>query len=162
MLKETLKRCALSFVISAICGLVVNLAIDLIANAAGAGTEGGFISMSPEFRKIFATPVIAAYINILLYGVIGAVFSGMSFIFECPRIGYIVQSLIYFVSTAAVWIIITILLWQLHRYPQALIATIAGYAVTYLIMGIVTYKDLKRDINRINTAIGAGEEYKFP
>ncbi len=153
MLKEILKRCAISFVISAVCGLVVNLGIDLIVNAVGTNTEGGFISMSPEFRKIFATPVIAAYINILLYGVIGAVFSGMSFIFECPKIGYIVQSLIYFVSTAAVWIIITILLWQLHRYPQALIATIAGYGATYIIMGFVTYRRLKSDITEINTVL---------
>ena len=158
MIKEVVKRCAISFVISAVCGLVVNLVIDLIANAVGANAEGGFISMSPEFRKLFATPVIAAYINILLYGVIGATFSGMSFIFECPKIGYVVQSLIYFVSTAAVWIMITIILWQLHRYPQALIATIAGYAGTYLIMGIVTYKNLKSDINKINTAISAAEE----
>ncbi|MCR5329916.1 MAG: DUF3021 domain-containing protein [Lachnospiraceae bacterium] len=162
MLKEVIKRCAISFAISAVCGLIVNLAIDVIvnavgANAVGANADGGFISMAPEFRKLFATPVIAAYVNILLYGVIGATFSGMAFIFECPRIGYIVQSLIYFVSTAAVWIIITIILWQLHRYPQALIATIAGYAVTYLIMGTVTYKNLKNDINKINNALNVPE-----
>ena len=64
MIKEVVKRCAISFVISAVCGLVVNLVIDLIANAVGANADGGFISMSPEFRKLFATPVIAAYINI--------------------------------------------------------------------------------------------------
>ena len=157
MLKEILKRGAASFAISAVYGLVVNLVIDLVVNAVGVQTEGGFISMSPEFRKLFATPVMAAYINVLLYGLIGATFSGMSFIFECPKIGYIVQSLIYFVSTAAVWIIVTILLWHLHRYPQALIATIAGYGVTYIIMGIATYKRLKSDINEINSVLDISE-----
>ena len=153
MLKEVFRRITISFVISAICGLMVNLVVDIVVNVAGIHSEGGFISMSPAFRELFPTPVMAAYINILLYGVIGAVFSGMSFIFDCQRIGYIVQSLIYFVSTAAVWVIITILVWQLHRYPKALIATIAGYAVTYIIMGTITYKNLKKDISEINSAL---------
>ena len=151
-MKEALKRIVVSFAISAICGLIVNLVIDAVVNTAGSRT--GFISMSPEFLKIFPTPVLAAYINILLYGVIGAVFSGMTLIFECRRIGYIVQSLIYFISTAVVWILITVLVWQLHRYPQALIATIAGYTVTYVIIGALTYRRLKRDISEINSVLG--------
>ena len=152
MWKEMIKRSTLSFSISAICGLIVNLAIDLIVNTAGGKT--GFISMSPEFLAFFPTPVMAAYINVLLYGVIGAVFAGMTCIFECRKIGFVVQNLIYFAVTASVWVIITILVWQLHRYPQALISTIAGYGVTYIIVGIITYRRLKRDIAEINSALG--------
>ena len=45
---------------------------------------------------------------------------------------------------------ITIVMWQLHRYPQALIPTLAGYGGTYLIMGMKQYRDLKKNIRMIN------------
>ena len=126
--------------------------IDLIVNSVG--SRSGFISMSPEFRAIFPTPVLAAYVNVFLYGIIGAVFAGMTCIFDFSRIGYIVQTLIYFIVTATVWVLITVLVWQLHRHPQALVITVAGYGITYLIVGSVTYKRLKRDVNEINSVLG--------
>ena len=151
-MKEILTRGSISFAISVFAGLVVNLVIDAAANAAGAE---GFISMSPEFVRLFATPVIAVYVNLLLYGVIGAVFSMMTFIFDVDRIGFVFQGIIYFAVTAAVCTGITILLWQLHRYPQALFSTLAGYGVTYVIMGVLAYRKLKDDIREINNGLQA-------
>ncbi|MBR3643828.1 MAG: DUF3021 family protein, partial [Parasporobacterium sp.] len=142
-MKEIFRRGAVSFAISSMAGLIVNLLIDIIVNSTG-GT--GFLSIAPAFLALFPTPVAAAYVNILLYGVIGASFSMMTFIFECSRIGYLIQGLIYFTVTALVCMGITILLWQLHRYPAAFISTLAGYGVTYLIMGMVRFRQLKADI----------------
>ncbi len=146
-MKEYLKRAVVSFAISAFCGLVVNLLVDVIINATG---NEGFVSISPEARSLFPTTAIAAYVNVLLYGLIGATFAGMTFLFDIDRIGFVVQSILYFITTAVVLVGITILLWQLHRHPQALIPTIAGYAVTYLIMGIQQYRELKKNIKEIN------------
>ena len=146
-MKEYLKRAVVSFAISAFCGLVVNLLVDVIINATG---NEGFVSISPEARSLFPTTAIAAYVNVLLYGLIGATFAGMTFLFDIDRIGFVVQSILYFITTAVVLVGITILLWQLHRHPQALIPTIAGYAVTCLIMGIQQYRELKKNIKEIN------------
>ncbi len=146
-MKEILKRMIISFSISSFAGLVVNLVIDLIVNATG---KTGFISIAPEFAELFPTPVIAGYVNVLIYGVIGAVFSGMTLIFECRRIGVIIQWCIYFLVTFALCMLITIFVWQLHRYPQAFISTAMGYAVTYIILGVVQYRQLKEDIKVIN------------
>ncbi|MBR0146421.1 MAG: DUF3021 domain-containing protein [Eubacterium sp.] len=146
-LKQTLKRGAVSFSISAIIGLLINLVIDLCVNAAG---NEGFMSMSPEARALFPTPAIAAYVNVLLYGAIGATFAMMTFLFEIDRLGFVIQSILYFVLTSLVLVGITILLWQLHRHPKALIPTLAGYAVTYFIMFTVEYKELKKNIREIN------------
>ncbi len=150
--KEILKRGAISFSISAMAGLIVNLTIDVIVNAAG---KEGFISVSPDTRALFPTPAIAAYVNVLLYGLIGATFATMTFIFEIDRLGFILQGILYFLTTGTVLTVITTFIWQLHRYPQALIPTIAGYAVTYLIMGINQYRTLKRDISDINRELEA-------
>ncbi|MBQ9871648.1 MAG: DUF3021 domain-containing protein [Eubacterium sp.] len=146
-MKEYLKRAAVSFAISSFVGLMVNLVIDVIVNAVG---TSGFTSISPETRALFPTPEIAAYTNVLLYGLIGATFAGMTFLFDIDRLGFVVQSILYFITTAIVLVVITILLWQLHKHPKALIPTIAGYAMTYIIMGIVEYRELKRNVRMIN------------
>ncbi len=145
-MKEALKRIGISFSISALSGLFVNLLIDVTVNR----IEPGFISMTPEYRVLFPTPALAAYVNVVLYGIIGAAFSGMTMIFSARRIGLIIQWAIYFIVTFAVYTSISVILWQLHKYPPAIICSAAGYGITYLIIGIRQYKQLKADIKEIN------------
>lgn len=144
---QYLKRIMISFSISAIIGLLVNLIIDTIANSAG---HEGFISMTPEFRALFPTPAMAAYVNVILYGLIGATFAGMSFFFNLDRLGFLIQNLLYFLCSSVILILITVFLWQLHHYPQALIPTFAGYAGTYILMGLRQYRELKKNVLEIN------------
>ena len=146
-MKEYLRRGAVSFAISAFAGLLVNLCVDVIANACGAP---GFVSMSPAFRAIFPTHAVAAYVNVLLYGLIGFSFAVMSFIYDVEHLGFLVQSVIYFVVTSAVCIGITMVLWQLQRYPAGFYMSLAGYAATHVIMFVTEYRKLKEDIKEIN------------
>ena len=106
--------------------------------------------MSPDYVKLFPTPVIAAYVNVLLYGLIGFTFAAMTFIFSIERIELLLQNIIYFVVTSAVCVSITMILWQLQKYPASFIFTLAGYAGTHVIMFIVEYRNLKKDITEIN------------
>ena len=146
-MRTVLERGGISFAISSFAGTLINFIIDLIGNACGIS---GFISISPDFRCLFPTPVMAAYVNIFLYGLIGATFAVMTVIFECNRIGFLIQGLIYFLVTAIVSVGITILFWQLHHHPAALICTLLGYGATYVIMGFVQYRRLKQDVQYIN------------
>lgn len=153
-MKEVLKRGFTSFALSSFAGLIVNLIIDVIMNARGLE---GFSSMSPDYVALFPSVTIAAYVNILLYGVIGATFALSVYIYEVERIGFIIQSLIYFIITSSVCVGITILLWQLHKYPAAFISTLAGYLATHIIMMVIEYRKLKADIKVINE-LSADEE----
>ena len=146
-MKEVLKRGFTSFALSSFAGLIVNLIIDIIMNARGLE---GFSSMSPDYVALFPSVTIAAYVNVLLYGVIGATFALSVYIYEVERIGFIIQSIIYFVITSSVCVGITILLWQLHKYPAAFISTLAGYLATHIIMMVIEYRKLKADIKVIN------------
>ncbi len=146
-MKEYLKRGLISFVISAFAGLIVNLTIDIFVNAGGAEN---FMSISPDFKALFPTPVMAAYVNVLLYGIIGFTFSAMTFIFDVEKISFLIQSVIYFVVTSGVCIAITMLLWQLQKYPAAFAGTLSGYAATHVIMFVLAYRKLKADIKEIN------------
>lgn len=146
-MKEVLKRGFTSFALSSFAGLIVNLIIDVIMNARGLED---FSSMSPDYVALFPSVTIAAYVNILLYGVIGATFALSVYIYEVEKIGFIIQSIIYFVITSSVCVGITILLWQLHKYPAAFISTLAGYLATHIIMMVIEYRKLKADIKVIN------------
>lgn len=151
-MKTIIKRILISFICSSFAGLLCNVLIDVIVNSVS--NLDGFISMSPEFISIFKTPVIAAYVNIILYGFIGAAFAGMTFIYDLDRIGFVVQSIIYFVGTSIVLTVITFVIWQLWKYPMALYCTLCGYAVSFIIMGVTQYRKLKNDINEINSYVG--------
>lgn len=150
-MKNIIRRVFISFACSAFAGLLCNLLIDVIVN--GVSDMEGFISMSPEFLALFPTPAIAAYVNIILYGLIGAAFAGMTFIYDIDRIGFVIQSIIYFVGTSIILTIITFVIWQLWKYPSALYCTLCGYAVSFVIMGITQYSKLKKEIEEINSYV---------
>jgi len=144
---EVLKRGAISFAISAFVGTVVNLLIDILVNAFGVT---GFISMSRDYVEVFPTAVMAAYVNVLIYGFIGFTFAVMTFIYDIDRIGFVVQSIIYYVVTLLVCLAITVFVWQMHKYPQAFIITLIGYTVTHVIIFVTEYRELKKNISAIN------------
>lgn len=150
-MRTLLKRCGISFMISSLCGLIVNMLIEIIVKEI-TGDEA-FSPLTPEFRALFSSDSIAIYVNILLYGVIGLTFSVFSFIYEIERLGYIVQNILYYIATGMIWVPIIVSMWQLQRYPQTLISTFSGFVVTYIIMTIVGYKIKRREIDRINLVL---------
>lgn len=147
MIKNALKNGAISFAIGSFSGLIVNLIIDAVAHAMGAEN---YCSISPSFQALFPTSAMAAYVNVLLYGCISASFAVMMFIYDVERIGFVIQSIIYFLTTSVACLLITMLLWQLQRYPAALFGTLAGYALTHVIMITMAYKRLRKDVSEIN------------
>ena len=147
MIKQAIKNGAISFAIGSFSGLLVNLLIDIVANVLGAED---FCSISPNFQALFPTSAMAAYVNVLLYGCISASFAFMTFIYDVERIGFLIQSIIYFLVTSTICLFITMLLWQLQRYPAALLGTLAGYLITHVIMITMAYRRLRSDVREIN------------
>lgn len=156
-MKEMLKRCSISFLISAFCGLIVNMLIEMIVRKITGNMK--FSPLSPEFRALFSTESMAVYVNILLYGVIGLTFSGMTFIYEINKLGYIFQNILYYIGTGIVWVPIVTLMWQLYRYPKALVSTLIGFLATYVIMTVLGYRITKQEIETINLALERGTKY---
>ena len=146
-----LKRIYSGFANSVVCGLLVNILINVAVVLITGDKE--FCAVAPEYIELFPSASIAILVNILLYGLIGAAFSGMTFIYEQDRIGFVAQNMIYFVLTALVWIPIVMLIWQLQKYSEALWSTVAGFAFTYLIMSIVGYRITKRQVEEINVML---------
>lgn len=149
--KTIWRRIGFSFAISLLCGLIINVLIEMIVLFVTGNQD--FSPMSPEFIALFPTDRIAAQINVLLYGLIGAAFSAGTVIYEQERIGYLLQNMLYFLATALVWIPVVMVLWQLYRYPQAFISTILCFFLTNVVMSILGYRMTKRDVTDINAAL---------
>ena len=78
----------------------------------------------------------------------------MTFIYEKPEIGFVLQNLIYCILTGIFWVPIVVFIWQLNRYPQAFYGTISGFIATYIIMSVVGYKITKKEVEAINLYLG--------
>ena len=144
------KRCIKSFIYSAFAGMLVNLIIEIIVRAVS-GFD--YSPVTPEFIAFFPSASIAYSVDALLYGVIGLTYALMMFIFGCDRIGFVIQSIIYYIPTGIVCIPIIIFIWRLDKYPSALISTIIGFIVTDIVMTVISYKITKKNIASINAAI---------
>ncbi|MCI9618124.1 MAG: DUF3021 family protein [Eubacterium sp.] len=150
-MKDILYKCIFSFAISAVCGNITNFLIEFVVRAVTGSKD--FLPLSPEFVALFPSESIAVEVNILLYGIIGIAFAAAATIYEKDRLGFIVQNILYCIVTSIVWVPIVILVWQLHKYPQALIGTLCGFFVTYIIMSIVGYRITKKNIEEINLCL---------
>ena len=147
-MKIWVKRISTSFAISVMCGLVVNMLVEMFVRAV-TGLQV-FPMVSEEFTALFPSKSIATEVNLLLYGVIGAAFSAAAFIYEQDKIGFLLQNLLYVVMTGSVWIPIVCLLWQLQKNPPAFISAVCGFVATYLVMTVVGYRITKREVDGIN------------
>ena len=144
------KRILNSFIYTAFFAMLCNLMIEVIVRAI---VKFDYSPITPEFIAMFPSVTVAYGVNLLLYGMIGMAFSGFLFIYEKDRIGFVLQNLIYFVLTGFVWVPIVTFLWQLWRYPQALIMTIICFIITDIIMMVVGYRETKKNIEQLNKAL---------
>lgn len=142
------KRVSFSFAISGMCGLFVYMLIELIGGVI-VGQEG-FSGLTPEYLAWFPSETLALEVAVLFHGLIGAVFSAATVIYEKVEIGFILQNIIYFLVTGLVWIPVVSFVWQLYRYPAAFFSTIGGFVLTYVIMSIVGYNITKKEVAQIN------------
>ena len=145
-----IKRCLNAFIYSTFFGVLINLIIEIIVRVVS-GFD--YSPITPEFRALFPSETTAVFADALLYGVIGFIFAFMLFIYNFDRLGFVVQNIIYYVCTSVVWMPIIIFIWQIQKYPSALISTIIGFVVVEIIMTVIAYNITKKNIAAINSKI---------
>jgi hypothetical protein len=146
-----IKRASFSFIISSFFGLVAYLLIEFFVGVI-IGVEG-FTGLTPEYLAKFPSETLALGVAVLSHGLIGAVFAAATVIYEKVQIGFILQNVIYVLLTGVIWIPIICFVWQLYRYPAALISTIGGFVLTYVIMSVVGYSITKKEVEQINARL---------
>ena len=146
-----LKRAFCSFSISCCCGLVVYMLLEYMFGVVLGVKQ--FSVMTPEYLALFPSETLALSVAVLSHGLIGAVFAVATVVYEKPEIGFLLQNVVYFLCTGAVWIPIICFVWQLYRYPAAMTYTIGGFVLTYLVMSVFGYRITKNEVEQINAKL---------
>lgn len=148
-MKRTIKKGLFSFATSTTIALICLLLVEVISAALGYHIS----PLTPEFVNLFPTGTIALGVDLLIYGFIGFVFSTLTFIYEIDRLGFILQNILYCIATAIFWIPLIIFIWQLQRYPQALISTFIGFVACYMIIMIIQFITTKKEVAIVNHSL---------
>lgn len=113
----------------------------------------GMLPVLPEFGARFSNETVALLTQTILIGVCSAFFGGGSVIMELEKIGLIVQSVLYFILTAAVWVPVACVCWGIHKYPSALLTVSASYLIAYAISWTIQFKECKKNVAEINVRL---------
>ncbi len=141
MFKNMMVRFANGFCYSIAITTLVNMVIMFATNG---------VNMLPEYMERFTNPVVALCVQLVLIGIMSGITSAGTVIMEMKKTGLAVQSVIYFILMAIVWIPISCYLWSFHKYITSMISTVASMLVTYGICWIIQYNICKNDIVEIN------------
>lgn len=113
----------------------------------------GYTPFLPEYLARFDDPSKALMVELLLIGVASASLGAGSIIMEMEKLSLLVQSILYFLITAVIWIIAGNYLWSIHKYPSAMLSLGLSYLVSYIICWIVQYQICKKSVEEINRKI---------
>lgn len=148
MLKKIFVRGINSFMYA--IGIYVVIQTVVVAIVEAVTGESGMIPVLPEFAAHFSNIYMAVYTQALLIGLTSAVFGAGSVILELERIGLVVQSVLYFLVTMAVWVPVGCFCWGLHKYLPTMISVGLSYVLSYSICWVIQYRQCRQNVEKIN------------
>ena len=158
MLKRAIKRGIHSFVNAAAINVIIFAIIMAAVN------KPDFVPLLPEYAARFSSDILAMIVQIILIGITSAAFGFWSVIMEHERLSLLIQSILYFILTAAVWIPVAVLCWGLGKYVNSFISISLSYLIGYIISWIVQYRSCKHSLHQINEKLKEmrEEEWEMP
>lgn len=108
------------------------------------------LPLVPSYREYVGNDAFAIMLQLMLVGVMSAVFAGGTVIFEESKIGLLLQSILYFIITSIVWIPVFGFCFGLFVYRQTMLSFLLSYIGTYVICWLVTYRTSRREVETIN------------
>jgi hypothetical protein len=147
MLKKIITKSCIGFVCGVTAEQFIIIMMCLFVN------KQNFIPLVPSFQMHFTSQALALGVSNILIGIISAVFSACSIIFEIEKWSFLKQGLIHFLITTAVWFPISIFLWGMYVYPQAVRSVFISFTCTYAITWFIQYLLCRKSIKEINSKI---------
>ena len=148
MLKKMLSRALVSAPICMLINQLVGICVSL-SNA-----DGRYSPVTPAFEARFASTTAAVIVQLLLIGLIGAVFAACSVIFEIERWSFLKQGLVHLAITSAVGIPICLFCWMPENAAWA--AGLCGsWLLTYVITWLSQYFVYRHSIRKLDKKIKA-------
>ena len=146
MLKKILLRSA----VSAPASIVTNQLITIIISIAIG--DGRYFPVAPAFAALFESELAPVIVQMLLIGLIGAVFAGSSVIFEIDSWSFLRQGVIHLAITSAVFIPVALICWRPVN-PAGIIALTGSLVFVYGCTWLSKYLVWRHSIRKLNARI---------
>lgn len=147
MLKEFFKRAVVGFAVTVFVHMIIAFCI----------VQAGGSAVTPEFSALFADETAAIMVQTLLVSLIGVAFSCGAMIFEIERWSYLVQGVVHFAVTAAVWMPVAWICWRPISAKAAVLSAL-GWLLTYGVNWFVQYLIYRSGIKKLNERISSFAE----
>ena len=148
MLKKALRRAAFSAPACMLINQLVGVCISL-SNA-----DGRYSPVTPAFAARFPSDTAAVIVQLLLIGLVGAVFAACSVIFEIERWSFLKQGLVHLAITSAVCVPVCLYCWMPESAAGALILC-ASWLFTYTATWLSQYLIYRHRIRALDARIKA-------
>ena len=146
MLKKILTRSVISAPISIVINQLVTIIISIIIG------DGRYFPVTPAFAALFRNELTPVIVQILLIGLIGAVFAGSSVIFEIERWSFLKQGAVHLLVTSAVFLPVSMLCWRPVNFASGL-SLAASWIFVYACTWLSQYLVWRHSIKNLNARI---------
>lgn len=154
MLRKILTRSA----VSAPASVVVNQLITIIISLAIG--DGRYFPVTPGFAALFRDELTPVIVQILLIGLIGAVFAGSSVIFEIDRWSFLKQGAVHLAITSVVFIPVCLICWRPVNLGSAL-SLACAWLLVYGCTWLSKYLTWRHSIKKLNARIRSVNKEKI-
>lgn len=146
MLKKILIRSAVSAPLSIMANQIITIIISI------AKGDGRYFPVTAEFAALFQDELTPVIVQLLLIGLIGAVFAGSSVIFEIDKWSFLKQGAIHLLITLLVFIPVYLLCWRPVNLAGAL-GMAASLLLVYGCTWLSKYLTWRHSIKTLNARI---------
>lgn len=146
MLKKILLRSAISATASIVINQLVTIIISLTIG------DGRYFPVTPAFAAMFESELAPVIVQLLLVGLIGAVFAGSSVIFDIESWSFLRQGIIHLAITSAVFIPVALICWRPVN-PTGILSLTGSLVFVYGCTWLSRYLVWRSSIRKLNARI---------
>ena len=146
MLKKILLRSAISATASIVINQLVTIIISLTIG------DGRYFPVTPAFAAMFESELAPVIVQLILVGLIGAVFAGSSVIFDIESWSFLQQGIIHLAITSAVFIPVALICWRPVN-PAGILSLTGSLVFVYGCTWLSRYLVWRSSIRKLNARI---------
>lgn len=146
MLKKILLRSAISATASIVINQLVTIIISLTIG------DGRYFPVTPAFAAMFESELAPVIVQLLLVGLIGAVFAGSSVIFDIESWSFLRQGIVHLAITSAVFIPVALICWRPVN-PAGILSLTGSLVFVYGCTWLSRYLVWRSSIRKLNARI---------
>lgn len=110
----------------------------------------GYVPMFPDYVLKFNDSTTALIVQLVLVGAMSASLGAGTVIMEIERLSLVVQSIIFFIFSSAVWVSVAVFCWGFGTYAPATISVSVSFVLSYVITWVIQYRICRKNVEQIN------------